>query len=533
MKMMVVDDEALILEKIVYLLRHCSLPFESIMEAGNGQEALGLMEDGYRTDIMLTDIRMPIIDGIQLIERVREQYPHVRIVVISGYAEFEYAVKAMQLGVTSYVLKPVKAQELVHAVESEWNQLIAERERVALSERVLFENKRNDFEELLSGWLTCRYDDETFRNRLAGGSDMCNYPVYGATIILLHAKAEFDRRHIVSTIRGLAENDPNAWWMLERPFGEDRVVLIYGGRSEPEFCNTVKQRSDYIYEKLQERKDLTATVGIGFASEIRAAYRKGISALKQRFLHGGSGVYVWKGDFPARRDISRAFLFQVKLTEQRLEHAAPTRAKQLLMEFMNEIFVNNAEKYLAETSINYLFNECINMMIRYGVKNNFTFWEHVDQEVFSGKAIDAIEDCQGIAILLEELLVRMFDQQEAGVPRREGLHSSLIDNVIQYIERSTFEEITLQAVSLKYAVNPSYLSRAFKAATGQGFIKFVTDKRVERAKELLVNSRMEIVDIAQALGFSDQQYFNRVYKKTTGFTPNEWRMKGKNNPKNA
>ncbi len=118
MKVMVVDDEELSKDKIVYLLQSSSVSFEIVLTAGNGREALELIEGGELPDVILTDIRMPVMNGLELIEAVKEKYPDIRFIVTSGYADFDYAVKAMKHGVTDYVLKPVKAQDLIPVVEA-------------------------------------------------------------------------------------------------------------------------------------------------------------------------------------------------------------------------------------------------------------------------------------------------------------------------------------------------------------------------------------------------------------------------------
>ncbi|MFC5405475.1 response regulator transcription factor [Cohnella soli] len=538
-KAMVVDDEALILEKIVYLLRNSSVTFESIIEAGNGQEALRLIADGNIPDLILTDIRMPIINGLELIEKVRAGYPNIRFVVISGYAEFEYAVKAMQFGVTSYVLKPVKAHELIKVVEQLKNDIVATRkelETMKLSEAAITENKRIVFENMLYDWLTNRQSDIELRASLERVCGIFNYDVYFVSAIMLQSNQEVSKHEIIDEMRASMTCSTDGWWIMEHPFGTPTIYLIFAGRSGRELAQTATWQTERIHKRLQDAFGMVATVGMGDVGDLRAAYRSSNAALKKRFAFGIGGSYSCDKAYANNGGASQSFVFKVKLVEQRLENRSGVKAKALLLEFANEAFVEHVVAYLEETSIDYLFNEYVNMVIRYCLKNNIDFLEKIEQEVYSGKVLDGLDDNHAVLRLITAMIDRIFDELDewgAGNVRNASVQLSVIDSIIRYIDRNVHEEVTLQMVAAKFTVNPSYLSRVFKAATGQGFVKYVTGRKIDKAKALLEDGVMDIADIAHGLGFSDQQYFNRVYKKTTGLTPNESRTKSKKSPRNT
>jgi len=536
-KAMVVDDEALILEKIVYLLNGSSIVFESVAEAGNGQEALQLMESGHVPDIVLTDIRMPLVDGLELIERASAAYPGVRFVVISGYAEFEYAVKAMKFGVTRYVLKPVKASELIKVVEDIRDEIVAERrkaEHAMLTETANLENRQIDFDNRLYNWLTSRHSDIEARKKLEQDIDVLNCRCYAVAITMLHSSASCSHLELIEYMHSTLDSQPHKWRLLENPVVKGIFVVIMGGTSELELEQAANATIGRMHRRLRDTFDMTATVGLGKSGELRVSYRSAVAASKRRFQFGTGKFYDDRSAaVQLRKEVtSNSFVVAVKLAEQSLENKNVGKAKALLLAFAKETFIDHIADYCEASSIDYLFNEYINIVIRYCLKNNIELLEKIEQEVYSGMALEGLADKEGVFGLISSLLDRIFAEADGRNVGSGSLQLSVIDSIIRYIDRNIYEEVTLQTVSEMFAINPSYLSRVFKAATGQGFVKYVTGRKIDKAKELLERGVMDLADIAHGLGFSDQQYFNRVYKKTTGFTPNEWRMQSKKSPKN-
>jgi len=537
-KVMVVDDEALILGKIVYLLKSSSIEFESITEAGNGQEALQGMDGGNVPDLVLTDIRMPLVDGLELIERASAAYPGVRFVVISGYAEFEYAVKAMQYGVTRYVLKPVKASELIKAVEDIRDEIVAGRhnaEQARLATTADLSNRQVDFDNRLFNWLTSRDHDMEALQKLAQEIEVLNCRCYATAIFMLHSGVDDESFDRSGFFQSALESQPHKWRLLENPFIKGVFVVILGGTSEWELERAADATIGRLHRRLRDTFDATVTVGLGRTGELKSSYRSAVAASKRRFQSGAGKLYDDSSTplQPRKEAASKSFVVAVKLAEQSLESKNIGKAIALLRAFAKETFVEHVADYCESSSIDYLFNEYINIVIRYCLKNNLELLERIEQEIYSGMALEALADKDAVYSLLSSMLDRIFAEADERDAKNGPFQSSVIDNIIRYIDRNIHEEVTLQTVSEKFSVNPSYLSRVFKAATGEGFVRYVTGRKIDKAKELLERGVMDLADIAHGLGFSDQQYFSRVYKKTTGFTPNEWRTQSKKSPKNT
>jgi len=532
MKVMVVDDEELVREKLVYLLINSSVEFACLMEAGNGQEALSLMENDQRPDLILTDVRMPVMNGLELIERVRGLYPDIRFIVVSGHAEFEYAVKAMQFGVTSYVLKPVKALELYPIVEKMREEIAkAEREKETIkqTETVKRENERMAAENVLFHWLTNRQDDPALKRSLEEESGILGFRAYVVAAGKLHPDRLPVERDVWAEMRRFVEKHSEQSRMMENFFGKDTFMILFGGENGSLLAEAAARKAAALHGLLRDEFQLAATIGISQASgDLRTAYRSGVTALKNRFLFGAGRIYFSHSGVSPKDNASRSFLFKVKLTEQSLENKSMAKAASLLRQFAEEVFIDRIADYLGETSIDYLFNEYMNMIIRFCLKNDVAFMDRIEPDVLSGKALESLDDNRSVAYLIRTTIDTIFldaangdsDQGES-----QALRMSVIDQIVSYLHRNVQEEVTLQSVAEKFAINPSYLSRVFKAATDQGFVKYLTGLKIGKAKELLQNGTMEIADIAHGLGFSDQQYFNRVFKKTTGMTPNEWRSR--------
>ncbi len=548
MKVLVVDDEELIVDKIIYLLNKSSLRCESIGCAGNGQEALNLIAAGDIPDIILTDVRMPVINGLELIEIVKSLHPEVRFVVISGFAEFEYAVKAMQYGVTNYVLKPVKEHELIVAVEQLQDEIAKakqEMEAMKQTESVKVENNRMVIEKKLYQMLNDHHVDNGSKRNLANNGEILNHNAYIVSVVKLHPDQQQQQqqqqqqriRDMYTELQQSFDLQSDHIWLMENMGGRDSFILIFGGRAGDDIVLKAEKEINKLHQRLSKEYQLAATIGISNAcGDLRTAYSNSMIALKSRFLLGVGRVFIYSTPVLHKGKAIQSFMFKVKLVEKSLENNRTLKVKGILRQFAEEVFINHIADYLGETSIDYLFNEYLNIIIRYCLKNNDSFLEQIEPDVLSGKVLEGLDDNCTIVKLLGTTIESIFNspvQNEDEHQINPALYSSIIDNIIHYINENINEDITLQMIAEKFSINPSYLSRVFKAATEQGFVKYVTGLKVAKARDLLENSSMEIADIAHGLGFSDQQYFNRVFKKTTEMTPNEARSKSKKSPKNT
>ncbi|MFC3802570.1 response regulator [Cohnella sp. GCM10012308] len=540
MKVMVVDDEELSKDKIVYLLQSSSISFESVLTAGNGREALDLIEGGELPDLILTDIRMPVMNGLELIEAVKERYPDTRFIVTSGYADFDYAVKAMKHGVTDYVLKPVKALDLIPVVEAMRAAIEASGQAKEDSKRietVSRENRRLAMEKEIYHLLTDRREDEGEKWEAKREISLLRHGVYVVASVRLHAGEQPVGGEVYREMRDRFDAETGNGWMLENYFGKDTFILIFGGEDENRLADMAAKETHGLRASLRERHGLAATIGVSLpCGDPRTAYRQAAMALKSRFCFGTDRIFRYAATEIRGNGASQALALKFKLAEQSLENKSLAKAIGLLRHTAEDVFVRSLAECREEISIDYLFNEYVNLVIRFCLKNDYDFIERIDPDVLSGRALDELEDRGAIVKAIETMLERLFRAatgSEGDVRRNAALNSSVIDQIIVYVSRNIEDELTLQTISDKFAINPSYLSRVFKAATNQGFVKYVTGLKIDKAKELLEHGALEIADIAHGLGFSDQQYFNRVFKKTTGTTPNEWRTKRKKSQKNA
>ncbi|WP_179215903.1 response regulator [Paenibacillus sp. MY03] len=540
MKVMVVDDEELSKDKIVYFLHGSSVSFESVLTAGNGREALDLIKGGVIPDLILTDIRMPVMNGLELIEAVKEEYPDIRFIVTSGYADFDYAVKAMKHGVTDYVLKPVKAQDLISVVEAMRDAIAAAgqaKEESIRIETVSRENRRMAMEKEIYHLLTDRRDDEGEKKDAVREFAILGHGSYLIASVKLHAGERPVDGEVYLELRNRFDDETGHGWMMENYFGKDTFILIFGGEDENQLADAASKEAHRLRASLGDRHGLAVTIGISRpCGDPRTAYRQAAMALKNRFCFGTDRIFPYAANEARSNSASQSLALKFKLAEQSLENKSLAKAIDLLRHTAEDVFVRSLAECREEISIDYLFNEYVNLVIRFCLKNGYDFVDRIDPDVLSGRALDELEDREAIVKSIETMIERLFRSapgSEGGALRNAALHSSVIDQIIGYVSRNIEEEINLQTVSDKFAINPSYLSRVFKAATSQSFVKYVTGLKIDKAKELLGNGALEIADIAHGLGFSDQQYFNRVFKKTTGTTPSEWRNKSKKSPKNA
>lgn len=525
-KLLIVDDEELIRKGIIAKLGQSRFAFERIAEAAGAREALAALTS-ERFDIVITDIRMPHMDGIELISTIRRLDIKTRIIIVSGYAEFEYAKRAIQLGVEAYLLKPIGEADLAETLGKVLDAL--DRESV-LTE--ITESKARFERDAL------RMQAEKKLNRLYHGAE--------DAAVLADARAWLRSGESVSafaagivTVDGgiardgaLSESAPDARAALQSllekaEFGGVRLVasnirdenqtLVLLAHEDSE---TLKRESGRYFSEVYEAiraLGIPCSIGVGAvqAALSHRLFTQAAEALGRRFIEGRSGVYRHE-DRP--REAANLPYNLLKLLQQHVEHREPEQLETVLKSIFSRQFIGAG----SPAYVRMVWLEIINILMHVGRDAGHESVAALDGAMQSGiearfKSIDEIVSFT-YTTLVDFMNLDRADAFNSAQKARQAM---------QYIDAHFHEDLTLIELAYKYAMSPSYFSTIFKKESGQTVVNYITEVRIKNACKSLVETKSGVADIAMSVGYADVQYFFRVFKKVTGQTPLEYRNAGK------
>lgn len=505
MRIIVADDEFFARKALVKRIEELTIEIEFCKEAENGREVLELLEE-ERADLVVTDIRMPDMDGLEVARQLWEKFPETSVIIESGYADFDYAATAIRYGVKDYLTKPVKKEELekaVKRVEEEQKKLRQKIEKQLAIRRGEF----MDFSHILENEVTAEEILGNLFQKTAADS------WYLATV--QSRKQQLDKEKIQNILEIFRGEDIRAGYFC--PKQEFILVLkADGGKEFPEIFFRKKLVSCW------NKTGVELQVGISqchektenSVKEGASAYREAVYAINQRLLQPEQQIYRYEAEVNVVQLFSQAEEIELErcLTENRTEDAI-NMARKLFQQCENR----------EEISIYSLFTSLIQIM-------------NVINKVYTIRKGQESEETDKSSYLLfnfktdlyafhsmEELQRYIFDLI-SDMSEEEGQKASIIEDLLKYLEWNYQHDITVNELAAhKYFVNPSYLSRLFKAETGKTFSKYLTELRMQKAAELLKESGLKISDVALCVGYNDVSYFIQTFKKYYLMTPEQYR----------
>jgi len=525
----VIDDEALIRRAIVKKIASLELPLAWVGEAEDGEEglALALRE---RPDIVLTDMRMPAMDGVSLLRALTEQQPETALIVISGYSDFEYTREAISANVIDYILKPFDNRELRASLD----KALAFLQRQEAHREAEHAHALAVEGERLAAWL-CRscaderaplraeqYRAEPIRALLAAES-----LAVGVLAAASAAQASTSGDLIsgdaplsdASLPGGAARLDGAGMLWLPHPERLEVTLLLVGSRiGAGQLAIDRLRRAVAATERAGDGALAAASRACSRPEALRAAYREAIGLLERRpfdlrsglLERGGAGPRPAEWRWAGRDDL----LCEVE--QGRLQPAA-SLCEALFVSFVEGEGATfaQARAYCAQLA------EEIEERRPQGEESTLAA-ERPDR-------VEAIRQATGeaeLAIQLDELVRETVELVLAGSLTAVGQ----IGQIRHFIDQRYDQSIRLEEVAERFYLHPVYLSMVFKESVGETFQDYLKRRRMERAKELLAATRYRIDRIAALVGYDNAKYFYKVFKKETGLTPADFRRRQTDEP---
>lgn len=530
-KVLLVDDEALIREAISENTRWSDLGYELIGTCRNGKEAIERIKENP-PDLLLTDICMPFVDGMELTKFVYEQYRDTKVVIISGYDEFEYAKKAVKYQVIEYILKPITALELSETLIKVREKLDGERIQIRNIQKIkgayisnLPVMRGRFLNSLMQGNIHVNnlYDRFQEYNIKLDGSHFMTALILGDDLTPFLNQSEITKVELAHfAIYNIAEEimkNYDAGVTFQDV--EEKTVLVFSADAEIEkaamrICEEIRTA---IYKFLEIR----CTIGLGqvvnSVEQLYHSFNEAKKAMEYKFLLGGNQVILAAS---LQEDIAQQGVDSAKWTSQIILAIKTSNAEDIrrnVQGFIDEI--RNA--YMTKNrSIFYVQNLILSIMN--ALDNSSMNETQIFGEV--RELLNTIYDKEQLSDMAKDLITFCDDISESMKHQKDSYCKKQALIALDYIDNHYGDSnISLNSVCVFLSLSTSYFSTIFKAYTGETFIEALTKKRIEKAKNLIEHTGKKTYEIADEVGYSDPHYFSSSFKKMTGMTPTEYAKK--------
>ena len=531
-RILLVDDEILVRDAIKENIDWKSIDCELVGDCENGKQAAEFVQE-HPVDIVLTDILMPYMDGMELSHFLHDNYPDIVIVIFSGFGEFEYAKKAIQYGVSEYLLKPVTAMELTGVIEKMKQKVDQQRrekskmDKLAQNSEKYRKNEQIIRSKNMEALVNCTTDvNKTIQRLSEMGIDIsaASYRVALFDIDLYSGmyKLDTEKRQESALMAFVLFNISDEIVTREKAGiayqeGNNRVGILFQETWSRNFTSKTKEICREIQQKTKEVMGFDVSMGIGKwvkkPEELIQSHDMAAQTLQYRYLLGGNLLIDMEEQHPAQEinlDESLADLKEFMKTGQK-EQVDQTLAtieeaiRQALME------KSRACMYLQQV-IRTMDNACEDVsadMNRIREDRDELLRQVTDQKSFE-------DACKVVQKHTDRIFEILSEMNTSSSERQARL-------AIDYIQKNYMDpDLSLNSICSYLNISTSYFSTIFKDETGETFTEVLIRTRMEKARELLEKTTMKNYEIAEKVGFSDPHYFGISFKKMTGCTPTEY-----------
>jgi len=528
-KLFLVEDEIVMRDGIKSQIDWKKEDIEFAGEASDGELAYPMILE-TRPDILLTDIKMPFMDGLELSALVRKELPDTQIIILSGYDEFSYAQRAVSLGVTEYLLKPLPPEELLACIRKVKVKIEQERALPDPDWREELLREQSDYQkQMLFRALVLGDRPLAEILRMAGKLNMNISARYYRMILMTVREGEGVRPAAFRDELSDLLDSMKGWYFFDR--GEDGYAVLSTGNDEKELDESVRSAIARLVDQIRTDEKRSYFIGVGESvnrvSDIGRSFYEANRAFSCRFLAGMNRV-VFSSDLSGvdlRADspgLDVSELVTNEDTRQVLDNFMRTGTYEEIDPFLEGVFSSIGEKNLnSRIFLNYLVMDIYFSMVRF-LKEMDCPAGRLDEKCgsindFLKEDISASRAREYLILCLQELI----KVRDGNTRKRYG---RLLREAVRYIdEHFDSEDISLNRVAEEISISPNHFSSIFSQEMGITFIEYLIQKRMERAKQLLRTTQLRSSEIAYQVGYRDPHYFSSTFRKTQGMTATEYR----------
>ena len=539
LKIFLAEDEVIVRETIKRMIPWESLGFELVGEAADGEMALPLLIR-QQPDLLITDIKMPFMDGLTLARLAKKEVPGLKVVILSGYDDFNYAKQAINIGVEDYLLKPITKNALIERlteIRSRYEDEKTQREYYEKFHREIQAYEKNSsrdfFEALVSGSLDMI---EIYKRAEKLGLDIVAES-YNILIFTMNCNEDFSGRR-----EGYSSWEAESLEMLEKFFAGHPFAMLfrsnvfsYGVLIKGE-KNSIRENTRIcveeirkIFDRKEDNKEWFVAVGesVERLSQIQKSYHSASRAFSQRYLYDGKVLCYEEMLAMEKKDVTNddsEYLQKVDVNALN-----PTILQKFLSNGLLEETENFVQDYFyaigQEPMESVVFRSYVILNVRFSVLSflkelgcDTKTLEPEDTEEILAESGRNMESTIAYAEKLISQAIQLRDRNSGNKNR------SILKVAVDFIDQHYMEEdMSLNKAANAANVSANHFSALFSQNMGQTFIEYLTSLRMDKAKEYLRCTGMRSSEIAGEVGYKDAHYFSYLFKKTQGMTPSDYR----------
>ena len=541
LKIFLAEDEVIVRETIKRMIPWEELGFELVGEAADGEMALPLLIR-QKPDLLITDIKMPFMDGLTLAKLAKKELSELKIVILSGYDDFNYAKQAINIGVEDYLLKPITKNALIERlseIRSRYEHEKTQKEYYEKFQREMQAYEKNSsrdfFEALVRGSMDMM---EVYKKAEKLGVDIVA-EAYNILIFTMNSEEDFSGQK-----EGYSEWEAETLEMLEEFFsGHPSAMLFrsnifsYGvllkGQKESikEITKECVGKIQGILNRKESKREWFLAVGqpVERLSQIKKSYHTASRAFSQRYLYGENILYYDEMEMMEHRSGQADTNDNAYLKNVDVNALNPAILQKFLSNGIQEEIENFVKDYFyaigQEPMESLVFRNYVILNVRFSVitflKGLGCDTEGMEPENTEEILVESGKNIENAIAYAEKMISRAITirDQNSGNKNR-----SILKTAVDFIDEHYMDEdISLNTAANVANVSSNHFSALFSQNMGQTFIEYLTSLRMNKAKELLRCTGMRSSEIAGEIGYKDAHYFSYLFKKTQGMTPSDYR----------
>lgn len=534
LKVMIVDDEFYFREALKVSICWEDLGLTICGEAKNGKDAIEKVQL-LHPDIIIVDINMPIMDGFEFVQNLKDKGIESKVIIISGYSEFDYAKQAVEIGAHNYILKPVNEEELINTlcgikkvIEKETNiQIEIDRLKRQLKDKADMK-KDKLLNELLQGTLN-KDEKEIIKKAQYLNNNIDSEYYLVVTMELYNEKSrdwnnedkqiyEFAMPNIINEI--LSE-----YFNLDICYDNyNRICIIIGTNSigdKYDFKQLLENKLECLREAVYKQLNLTVTIGVGNIKntlfDISASYKESLVALKSKLTIGRNKIITYRSLSDCEVKVN---LFTSEYRSKLLMNMRMGDEKEV-QNLINQIFTEIHQKNIHHEILFMICIEMVSVCLEFIGEIGLSF-----KKILPHNHLNIIEEIQSMGSIdeIERWMQGVFgDTLDTVKKMRPSRATNLVGEVKKYIKENYHNsELSIDEISKGLFVNYAHLCSVFKRETGMTINKYLTEFRMNKAKELFDSGNTVVHYVAGRVGYADANYFGKCFKKYYGLAPSRY-----------
>lgn len=539
LKIFLAEDEVIVRETIKRMIPWENLGFELVGEAADGEMALPLLLR-QKPDLLITDIKMPFMDGLTLAKVAKKEIPGLKVVILSGYDDFNYAKQAINIGVEDYLLKPITKNALIERlteIRSRYEHEKTQKEYYEKFHREMQAYEKNSgrdfFEALVSGSMDMM---EIYRRSEKLGLDIVA-EAYNVLIFTMNCEEDFSGQR-----EGYSEWEAESLELLEEFFSENTSAMLfrcnifsYGvlikGQKETIGENTRSCVSEIqrILDRKEQKRQWFVAAGepVERLSQIQKSYYSASRAFSQRYLYDENILYYDEMASMEKKNVTEDDSTYLQKVDVNALNPA------ILQKFLSNGLLEETENFVKdyfyaigqEPLESLVFRNYVTLNVRFSVMSflkeigcDTRTLEQEDTEDVLSESSKSLENAIAYVEKIISQAIALRDQNSGNKNR------SILKTAVDFIDSHyTEEDMSLNKAANAANVSANHFSALFSQNMGQTFIEYLTNLRMNKAKEYLRCTSMRSSEIAGEIGYKDAHYFSYLFKKTQGMTPSDYR----------